>query len=169
MKLLKTDRLIIQEFTINDAPFYYALVNDPDWIKYIGKRNINSIADAEQYLTTEIIVSYEKFGFGFYLVKTIDGNHSIGTVGLIDREGMDNVEVGFAFLPGYRSKGFAFEATKAILDYAAKTLKISPIVAVTHLENKQSGKLLERLGFRFDKIIKPTSFEEPKKLFIPKN
>lgn len=166
---LETERLIIQEFTINDAPFYYALVNDPDWIKYIGKRNINSILDAEQYLTTKIIVSYKKFGFGFYLVKTIVGNHSIGTVGLIDREGMDNVEVGFAFLPAFRGKGYAYEATKEIMNYASTELKIDPIIAITDLENTKSGKLLERLGLRFDKNIQLPDFKKPSKLFIPKN
>lgn len=164
---LESERLIIQELTIKDAPFFYNLVNDPDWLRFVGDRNINSIADAENYLTSKIIPSYKKFGFGFYLVKTKEGNHSIGTAGLIDREGMENIEVGFGFLPGFRSKGFAYEATKAILDYAAKTLKISPIVAITHLENDSSAKLLERLGLRFDKNIQLPDFDKPSKLFVP--
>ena len=164
---LETERLIIQELTIEDAPFFYNLVNDPDWLRFVGDRNINSIADAENYLTSKIIPSYKKFGFGFYLVKTKEGNHSIGTAGLIDREGMENIEVGFGFLPAFRGKGYAYEATKEIMNYASTELKIDPIVAITDLENIKSGKLLERLGLRFDKNIQIPDFEKPSKLFVP--
>lgn len=166
---LETERLFIQELTEKDAPFFYNLVNDPDWLRFIGDRNVNSIADAKDYLIAKIIPSYAKFGFGFYLVKTKDGNHSIGTTGLIDRDGMEHIEVGFAFLPEFRGKGYAYEATKEIMNYASTKLKIDPIVAITDLENIRSAKLLEHLGLRFDKNIQLPDFKKPSKLFVPNN
>ena len=114
-----------------------------------------------------MISSYQKNGFEFYVIVTKDNTTSIGTTGLIERDGMKNIEVGFALLQEYVGKGYAYEATKALLSYAHNTLKINPIVPITDLENKKSGKLLERLGLRFDKTIQLPNFDKPSKLFFP--
>ena len=151
--ILETERLIISEISIEDAPFFYDLVNDPDWIQFIGDRNVKSIADAENYISTKIIPSYKKNGFGFYLVSIKSKNLPIGMSGLIDRDGLEYIDVGYAFLPEFRSKGYAFEATKAVLTFAKNDLKIDPIIAIANVDNIKSSKLLERLGLRFDKII----------------
>jgi len=167
--IFETDRLIIRKMTLTDAPFLLKLLNDPTWIQFIGDRNVNTIKDAENYIKEKMIASYQKNGFGFYVLATKDKNTSVGTTGLIDREGMKHIEVGFALLQEFTGKGYAFEATKAMLDFAHKTLKINPIVAITDLENIRSGKLLEQLGFRFDKNIQLPSFEKPSKLFVQNN
>jgi ribosomal-protein-alanine N-acetyltransferase len=151
--ILETERLIISEISIEDAPFFYDLVNDPEWIQFIGDRNVKTIADAENYLSTKIIPSYKKNGFGFYLVSIKSKNLPIGISGLIDRDGLEYIDVGYALLPEFRSKGYAFEATKAVLTFAKNDLQIDPIIAITNVDNKKSCKLLERLGLRFDKII----------------
>lgn len=163
---LETHRLIIKEITLKDAPFFLKLANDPAWIQFIGDRNIHTIKDAKNYITTKIISSYTKNGFGFYLVKTKVGNHSIGITGLIIRDGLENIDVGFAFLPEYRSKGYAYEATKKVLHYAKTKLNINPIVAITDIDNIKSGNLLERLGFKFDKLIQLPKETNQCKLFI---
>ena len=116
-----------------------------------------------------MLVTKKKSGFGFYAVVDKNTNTSIGTTGLIDREGMEHIEVGFAFLQKFSGKGYAFESTKAMLNYAATTLKISPIVAITDLDNTKSAKLLERLGLRFEKNIQLPEFEKENKLFVPNN
>ena len=151
--ILETERLIISELSIEDAPFFYDLVNDPAWIQFIGNKDVNTISDAENYLSTKIIPSYKKNGFGFYLVSDKKQNLPIGISGLVDRDGLENVDVGYAFLPNFRGKGYAFEATKAILNFAKNTLHLDPIVAITNLDNAKSCQLLERLGLKFDKII----------------
>ena len=151
--ILETERLIISEISIEDAPFFYDLVNDPEWIQFIGDRNVKTIADAENYLSTKIIPSYKKNGFGFYLVSIKSKNLPIGISGLIDRDGLEYIDVGYALLPEFRSKGYAFEATKAVLTFAKNDLQIDPIIAITNVDNIKSCKLLERLGLRFDKII----------------
>lgn len=167
--ILETERLIIREMTIKDAPFLLKLLNDPTWIQFIGDRNVHTIKDAENYIQEKMIDSYKKNGFGFYAVIDKNTNTSLGTTGLIDREGMEHIEVGFAFLNEFAGKGYAFESTKAMLNYAATILKINPIVAITDLDNIKSAKLLERLGLRFDKNIQLPDFKNENKLFVPIN
>ena len=162
---LKTARLILTEFKISDAPFFYELLNDPAFIEFIGDRNIKSVSDAEKYLSERIIPSYAKNGFGFYLVSTNKNNIPIGMSGIIDREGLDHIDVGFAFLSKFRGKGYAFEATDAVMKYATDTLKINPIVAITSINNVKSINLLERLGLHYDKLIQLPNETEKIKLF----
>lgn len=166
MILLETERLIIREITLEDAPFFFKLVNDPSWIQFIGDRKVKTIKDAENYISTKMIASYLKHGFGFYLVVTKNGKLPIGITGLVDRDGLEYIDVGFAFLPGFRGKGFAYESTKAILEYAKKELNINPIVAVTDIENVKSSNLLEKLGFHFDKLILLPNATKQSRLYI---
>jgi len=167
--ILETERLIIKKMTLDDAPFLLKLLNEPSWIQFIGDRNVNTIKDAENYIQEKMIVNYKKFGFGFYIIITKENKECVGTTGLIDREGMEYIEVGYALLQKFEGKGFAYEATKAILNYASEKLNISPIVAITDLENTKSIRLLNRLGLHFDKNIQLPNFEKPCKLFIPNN
>lgn len=158
--ILETDRLIIEEFTTNDASFIYELLNDPDWIRFIGDRNIKNLEDAENYLRNKLIPSYKNWGFGFYKVSLKDGT-TIGTAGLVDREGLDTVDIGYAFLPTGRGKGYAFEATKAIFGYAQKELKIDKLVAIVNKDNEKSKNLLRKLGMKFEKfVVLPDETEE---------
>jgi len=133
--ILETERLIIRKMTLEDAPFLLKLLNEPSWIQFIGDRNVHTIKDAENYIQNKMIDNYKIFGFGFYVIINKENNKSIGTTGLIDREGMKNIEVGFALLQEFEGKGYAYEATKAILNYASEKLNINPIVAITDLEN----------------------------------
>ena len=121
--ILKTERLNLTEFNIKDAPFFDELVNDPAFIEFIGDRNVKTISDAEKYLSDRIIPSYVKNGFGFYLVSTNDNNVPIGMSGIIDRKGLEHIDVGFAFLSQFKGKGYAYEATDAVMKYATDTLK----------------------------------------------
>lgn len=151
--ILETERLVLSELSINDAPFLYELVNDPAWIEFICDRDVKTLADAENYLSTKIVPSYKKNGFGFYLVSSKSKNESMGISGLVDREGLEHIDVGYAFLPEFRGKGYAYEATKSVLSYAKKTLQIESVVAITNEDNIKSCQLLERLGLKFIKII----------------
>lgn len=158
--ILETDRLIIAEFTIKDAPFIYELLNDPDWIRFIGDRNIKNQEDAKNYLRNKLIPSYKNWGFGFYKVSLKDGT-AIGIAGLVDREDLDGIDIGYAFLPTGRGKGYAFEATKAILEYAQNELKIDKIIAIVNKDNKKSQNLLQKLGMKFEKfVVLPNETEE---------
>ncbi len=150
---LKSERLILSEFTKNDASFFYDLANDPDFIKYIGDRNVNSILDAEKYITDKIAPSYTLHNFGFYIVRLKENGASIGMCGLIKRDWMDYVEIGFAFLTKYRGMGYAIESSIVTKEFAKEKLGISTLSAITDVNNEKSGNLLEKLGFEYNRLI----------------
>ncbi len=162
---IETERLIISEITINEASFYYELVNDPTYLKFIPDKEIYSIYDAEEQITNKIIEEYKTQGFGFYLVSLKDKT-PIGMCGLIDRDGIEMLDIGFSFLKEYRGKGFAFESSKAVIEFAKNTLKVDKIAAITTLNNIKSSNLLKRLGFKFDKNIFIPNDTEELRLFI---
>ena len=153
MEILETERLQILEFTKKDAAFMLELVNEPAWIEFIGDKNVNNLEEAANFIENKLRPSYKENGFGLFLVKLKEPNISIGMCGLVNRPGLDNIDIGFAFLAAHRKKGYAFESSKAMIKYAKDTLKIPTLVAITNPNNEASGKLLEKLGFRFDTLI----------------
>ena len=142
--------------------------NDPDWIKYIGDRKVHSLTDAAQYLIEKIIPSYQQFGFGFYVVRLKEDHTPIGMCGLIKRDWMDHVEIGYAFLTNSRGKGYAIEASIATKKYAKEVLNILKIAALTDIDNEKSSNLLTRLGLEFERLISYPGEEKKCKLFLEK-
>ena len=162
---IETERLIISEITTNEASFYYELVNDPTYLKFIPDKNIRSINDAKNQIINKIIKEYKTQGFGFYLVSLKDKT-PIGMCGLIDRDGLECMDIGFSFLKEYRGQGYAFEASKAVLEFAKNSLKVDEIAAITTLENIKSSNLLERLGFKHERNIFIPNDPEELRLFV---
>lgn len=163
---ITTQRLIISEITTNEASFFYELVNDPTYLQFIPDKGIYSITDAEKHITNKIIKEYKTQGFGFYLVSRKEDKTSIGMCGLIDRDGLDCMDIGFAFLKKHRGKGYAFEASKGVIHFAKNILKIDKLAAITTLDNTKSSNLLERLGFKFYKNIFIPNDPDELRLFI---
>ncbi len=143
---IETNRLLLRQYTLNDVPFIYKLMNSEGWLKNIGDRNIKTIADAEAYMQKYYLSSYEKNGFGPYLVLLKEDGAPLGSAGLYKRDSLEHPDVGFAFLPEFANKGYAFEAASAVMEFAAKTLGIKTIVGITLETNLSSIKLLKKLG-----------------------
>jgi len=143
--------LLIRRFEPDDAAFILELVNTASWLKYIGNRNVHSEEEALHYLENHTFRLYRDFGFGSYLVATQDTGHSIGTCGLIKRPELEDVDLGFAFLPEYERQGYGYESARAVMDHAWQDLGISRLVAITLPENEASIKLLIKLGMQFEK------------------
>jgi RimJ/RimL family protein N-acetyltransferase len=153
MLICETERLIICQLTVHDAPFVFTLLNTPTWIKFIGDRGIKNIDEARNYLLNGPIASYKRLGFGLFLVKIKQGDISIGMSGLIKRDGLDNIDVGFALHPDYTGKGYAFESTSAVMNYARETLKLKTIDAITTEDNAHSIALLKKIGLQYKKMV----------------
>ncbi|HYH16772.1 MAG TPA: GNAT family N-acetyltransferase [Flavisolibacter sp.] len=153
MTVIETDRLIISHLQHDDAAFIQKLVNTPGWLQYIGDRNVKSIEDALRYLEQGPLKSYEQWGFGLYRVALKNTNTAIGICGLIKRENLEDVDIGFALLPAYSGKGYAYEAAEAVLHLARHQFKMRRIVAIVQVDNAASLKLLQRLGLRFEKMV----------------
>ena len=168
LNIIETERLILLKMSVDDSNFIYELLNGPDWIKYIGNRNINNDDDARNYISNRLLKSYEQYGFGFYLVKEKVSNASIGLCGLIKRDYLEHVDLGFAFLPNYRKNGYAYESSSAIIKYAKEKFGLNTLFAITSLDNTRSINLLEKLGFKFKNKITPPEEKEELNLFVNK-
>ena len=150
----KTERLLLRQFTVDDAQFILTLLNEPSFLRYIGDKKVRNLEDAAAYILNGPVASYERNGFGLYLVE-LKGSHTpIGMCGLLKRDELSDADIGFAFLPAYWNKGLAFEAATAVLQDARERLSLQRILAITSLDNEASIKLLQRLGFRFEEIMK---------------
>lgn len=166
MTVLETERLHLRYQTLDDAPFILELVNDPAWLQFIGDRGVRTLDDARSYIAKGAIKSYERDGFGFYLVERKEDHTLLGMCGLVKREGLEDVDIGFAFLPDYRSKGYAYEAASAVIQYAKETLGLTRVVAITTQDNHSSGRLLEKLGLRFERLVQMPNDTELLRLFV---
>ena len=156
MPIATTNRLDLSKITLKDALDFLNLVNSPNWLKYIGDRHLKTVKDAENYLTNGTIKSYVNYGFGFYKLQLRkENNKFIGVCGLIKREQLDDVDIGFALLPEYEGQGFGYEASIAVLKLAKDKFKLKRIVAITLPTNTSSIKLLEKLGLTYEKRITP--------------
>lgn len=163
--LITTDRLLIRKFNLDDAGFIFILLNSETWIKYIGNRNIKNLEDAKNYIVNSPLYFYQKFGFGPYLVALKDTYEPVGMCSLIKRDTLEEVDLGFAYLDPFIGKGFAYEASKAIIEFSKNTLALKKLVAITLPDNTPSIKLLEKLGFHYQNRIQFPNEKEELMLF----
>ncbi len=162
---LETDRLEIIHLQFDDAPFILELVNSEGWLRFIGDRNIHSIHDAENYLKTGPLKSYKEFGFGLFRVALKDSNTAIGINGILKRPELEYPDLGFAFLAEFEGKGYAFESSQAILNWA-KLAGLKELLAITNPENIRSQNLLTKLGFEISDSV--SNFEKPLLKYLKK-
>lgn len=158
-KIFSTERLILREINLGDAPFIHELLNSEGWLEYIGDRGVKTLDDAREYIKKMYIQTYEEQGTGFYLMEKKDNGASIGMCGCAKRPQLELPDIGFSLLPNYYKKGYAYEAASATLKYAQDVLKLTEICAITTLENKNSQALLKKIGLTYEKMI-PFSGEE---------
>ena len=165
MCVIETQRLILRWFTRDDAEFIFELLNQEAWKRFIGDRGIDSLAAARTYIDTALLTSYRRHGFGLYAMEHKHDGALVGMCGLLKRDTLDDVDIGFAMLSRYEGTGLAYEAAAATLAYGRDTLGLARIVAITSLDNERSMKLLERLGMRYEREIRPSETSEPLRLY----
>ncbi|HKQ75004.1 MAG TPA: GNAT family N-acetyltransferase [Blastocatellia bacterium] len=154
MKVLETDRLNLRRLSIDDAEFILQLLNEPSFLRFIGDKGVRTLDDARDYILNGPIAMYNRLGFGLYLTELKDGGDAIGICGLIKRDGLEDVDIGFAFLPKFWGAGYAHESASAVMAYGKNAFGLNRIVAVTAPDNHSSIRVLEKLGFRFEKMIR---------------
>ena len=145
----KTARLLLRVMKTDDAAFIFELLNTAGWIKFIGDRNIKTSEDADNYI--QKIISNPNISYR--VVTLLDNQTTIGLVTFIKRDYLNHPDIGFAFLPSYNKQGYAFEATKEVLNDLLNQPEHSTILATTIPENSSSIQLLKKLGFSFSKEI----------------
>lgn len=163
--ILETERLTLREFTTSDTEFIINLLNSPGWIRFIGKRNVETEEQAKSYLENGPIRSYEINGYGLSLVELKSENTPIGMCGIIKRDNLEFPDIGFALLPQFTGKGYAFEIANATLQFAKNKLNLKTISAITVAENESSIKLLEKIGLKFIRTFQIAEDKEELLLF----
>jgi [ribosomal protein S5]-alanine N-acetyltransferase len=151
--LLTTPRLQVRLFDRHDAPFVLELLNEPGWLRYIGNKHVQSVADAERYLEQGPLAMFQRVGFCLYCVERRDDGTPLGMCGLIKRDALDDVDIGFAFLARHGGQGYARESVDAVLAYARSTLGLRRIVAIVTPGNERSINLLRNTGFVWERKL----------------
>jgi RimJ/RimL family protein N-acetyltransferase len=161
----ETNRLRLCALTLQDAAFILELLNTPDWLKFIGDRNVRTTEQAVSYLRNGPLKSYAENGYGLWLVVRKDDNRSIGLCGLLKRDYLDMPDLGFAFLPDVHSQGYGYESATAAMSWIQEHHAMRQIGAIVDPANHKSIRLLEKLGFTFQSMIKPPASEDNLSLY----
>ena len=154
MKVLETARLALRWLETDDAAFILQLVNEPSWLRFIGDKGIRTAEDARNYIEDGPVAMYRRLGFGLCLVELKESGEPIGICGLIKRDSLEDVDLGFAFLPAFWGKGYAFESAAAVMDYGRRTFGLSRLLAIASQDNEASTRLLDKLGFQFERLVR---------------
>ena len=162
---LRTERLAIRPFTEDDAAFILELVNDADWLRFIGDKQVRCLDDARRYLREGPMAMWTRHGHGLCCVERASDGVAIGMCGLIKRASLDDVDLGLAFLPAARGHGFAREAAAATLAHGFGALALKRIVAITDIANLASARVLESVGLRFERLLPAGSDGKTLRLF----
>ena len=152
--ILETDRLRLRQLLLDDAEFILRLLNEPSFIQNIGDRGVRNLDDAQAYITKGPAASYERFGFGLWMVETRNDQTPIGICGLLKRDVLPDVDIGYALLTEFWSQGYALEAATAVVSYARETLGLKRVAAVTNSDNTSSIRLLEKMGFQYERMVR---------------
>ncbi len=150
---IETKRLRIKPTNIDDSQLILDIFNSPKWLKFIGERHVHTLLEAKRYIQEKMLPQLESLGYGNNTIIRKEDGVKIGTCGLYDRDGVDGVDIGFAFLPQYEGKGYAFESAQKIVTIAKRKYHLSKINGITTKENLSSQKLLKKLGLEFVKEI----------------
>lgn len=167
MNVIRTARLQLRELELQDDEFILQLLNEAAFLRFVGDKGVRTLSDARDYIWKGPMDSYRRFGFGLYLASLRDGGLPIGICGLVKRDYLADVDVGFAFLSRYWSKGYATESAAAVLAHGKEQLQLPRIVAITAPDNHGSIAVLEKIGLQFERMIKLTEYSPELKLFGP--
>ncbi len=164
--VITTDRLTLRRVSLNDAEFIRELLNEPSFIQNIGDKKVRTLDEAHAYIESGPLASYEKFGFGLLVVEVNSVGRPAGICGLLKRDTLEDVDIGYAFLPGFWSKGYALESAEAVLSYAFESLRLNRILAITNPENQPSIRVLEKLGFHYLRMMQMGDEGRETKVFV---
>lgn len=166
MTVFETERLVVSRFTLDDAAFILELQTEPDWLRFIGDRGVHDPDSARAYIQRAPLDMYARLGFGLYKVSLKADGTPVGMCGLLKRDSLPDVDIGFAFLARHRGQGYAREAAAGTLAHARKDHGLKRILAITAPDNVSSIGLLEKLGFKYEKTVQLSTDGGVSKLFV---
>jgi len=165
MIIAETERLRLRVIRVDDAPFYFRLVNQESWIRNISDKGIRTLEQAENAIRDGALTLQARHGFSFYVVEERDHHLAMGLCGLIKRDHLDDVDLGYAFLDEYTGRGYAHEAAQAVIHFAQEQLKLTKLAAITSPDNLRSQHLLSKFGFQFQRELTMPNETRPTYLY----
>jgi RimJ/RimL family protein N-acetyltransferase len=164
MNVIETQRLVLRQLELDDAAFILELLNEPAFLRFIGDKGVRTLGGAREYMLKGPIDSYGRHGFGLLAACLLDGT-PIGICGLVKRDGLTEADVGFALLSRHCANGYAAESASAVLVHARQVLRLPRVVAITSPENRGSIAVLEKIGLKFERMIRLAEHGPELKLF----
>jgi RimJ/RimL family protein N-acetyltransferase len=166
--LIQTERLNLRLLRDDDtdAAGMLALLNEPGFHQYIGDRGVRTQEQARDYIRNGPFASYVNHGFGMYVIERRSDGAWMGNAGLVRRDGLIHVDVGYALLGEFSGQGYALEAARAVVVYARDMLRIRTLCAIVSKGNARSVALLEKLGFVTDGVVTLPGKDEELFLFL---
>jgi ribosomal-protein-alanine N-acetyltransferase len=165
MIIAQTPRLRLRLLSPQDDGFILELLTDPAFRANVGDRGVYDLPSAARYIEQGPGASYAQFGFCMYAVEHKDSGRALGMCGLLRRDSHPDVEIGFAMLPIGRGQGYATEAAAAAVRLGIEQFGLKRIVAITAPDNQGSIRILQRLGFKFERMVHYTADGESR-LFV---
>jgi Acetyltransferases, including N-acetylases of ribosomal proteins len=144
-----TDRVSLDRLTLDDHEFIQTLVNTKGWIEFIGERNVHSKEDAVKYVQKLM----DTVNLMYWVVREKTTQQRLGVVTIIKRSYLEYSDIGFAFLPQFCGRGYAYEAAQALLSAARLYPEYQTMLATIVPSNAKSISLLTKLGFYFEEEI----------------
>ncbi len=151
--VLETERLVLRRLTFDDGNFILGLLNQPSFLQFIGDRGVRTLDDARSYLQNGPLSSYDRLGYGLFLVSLREVGTPIGMCGLLKREALEDADIGFAFLPEHWARGYACESAAAVLALGHSTFGLERIAAIANTDNAASIRVLEKIGMKFQRMM----------------
>lgn len=163
---IETPRLALRRLTEDDAPFILALLNEPSFVANTGDRGVRTDEQARTYVRDGPVASYARFGFGLLLASLRQNGTPIGICGILKRDTLEDPDLGYGYLPAFWGAGYAVEAASATLEHGRSVLGLRRVSAITKPENAPSIRVLEKLGFRYESLVRLKEGEEESMLFL---
>jgi RimJ/RimL family protein N-acetyltransferase len=150
---METTNLILRPFTLDDAEAWLPLISLPEIIRYTGDTPTSSVEEAREILRSRPLRDYAVHGFGRMAVIEKASGRLVGFSGLKYVAELDEVDIGYRFLPDCWGKGYATESARAVMEQDAREHGARRIVGTVHPDNPASGRVLEKLGLRFERVL----------------
>ena len=151
--ILETDRLLVREYVEEDAEAFFKLNTDPEVLRFVPDKALQSVEQARQILIHHPIADYSKHGFGRGACILKSTGEQIGFAGLKYLEELGEVDVAYRFLPKYWGQGLATEAALASVRFGFADLDLKKIIGLVMPENVASVRVLEKTGLRYSETV----------------
>lgn len=159
---LETERFILRKGTVDDRNDLFELYANENVVKYLPLNLFKSVEDAMVEINWYEKIFKEQMGLR-WVIEEAKSKKVIGTCGYLNYEKEHNrIEIGYDLNPAYWGQGIMQETLGKIIHFAFRSMEINKIEAKVEPENKASIRLLEKLNFCKEGVLRQHEFEKGK-------